>query len=107
MAKLETALDLHSGNGKTFMQVWDDSLEMDQWLAERGYADCLAAVEAGVSLPDELADTIRERASYDVGDRAWKRIMQALSSDFPLDEATQRQLDADLAALPWNAAGRR
>jgi hypothetical protein len=104
MAKLETALDLRSANKpKTLFELWDEWDERDQWLREHGFADCLAALEAGVTLPETLADGIRDRAAYDRRDRAWKRVMAALYGDQPLDDASQRQLDADFRLL--NAGG--
>jgi hypothetical protein len=50
------------------------------WLQERGYADALAAIEAGERGPVGLEDVLREQASYDPGRRAFARIQSALNS---------------------------
>ena len=57
------------------------------WLKERGYADALAAVEAGESGPGGLEDLLREQAGYDPRLRAWARIEKALDAGELPDDA--------------------
>jgi hypothetical protein len=77
---------------RTFQQAFDDFLTLDRWLGERGYADSLAAVEADEVGPEGLTDLLHKRAEYDLRDRAWERIEQAL-------KAHELPAEADLRLL--------
>ncbi len=71
----------------TFEQAMDRYLRLLAWLDERGYADALAAQEAGESGPEGLQDLLREQAAYDPKRRAWARLEAALNAHQLPDEA--------------------
>ena len=81
---------------KTFDQALADFVAVDNWLAERGYADHLAAIEAGESGPEGLEALLREYAGYDRRHRAFGRVEAAL-------DAGKLPDDADLRLLGENA----
>jgi hypothetical protein len=60
------------------------------WLKEHGYADHLAALEAGETGPEGLDDLLRKQASYDPRRRAFNRILKALAAGESPDDADMR-----------------
>jgi hypothetical protein len=79
----------------TFEEVWEQYERLWAWLETKGYADCLAALEAGESGPEGLEALLREQASCDTRRRAWERILAALDAhQLPDDE------DKRLHAIP-------
>ena len=76
----------------TFEQAFERYCRLLTWLEERGYADALAAVEAGETGPVGLENLLREQAGYDHKHRAFARIEKAL-------DAGELPTDADLRAL--------
>src|SRR5882762_10126600 len=76
----------------SFEELVDRYYQLLAWLEERGYADALAAVEAGEAGPIGLEKLLREQAGYDHKRRAFARIEQAL-------DAGQLPDDADLDAI--------
>jgi hypothetical protein len=62
------------------VSMWHRFVTVPTWLAEHGYADALAAVEAGETGPEGLEDLLREQAGYDEKHRAWARIEAALAA---------------------------
>ena len=63
---------------KSFYQAMAEFEKLSAWLNERGYADCLAAQEAGETGPAGLETLLCEQAARDWRDRAWSRIEAAL-----------------------------
>jgi hypothetical protein len=62
---------------KSLDQVVEEFMALSRWLAERGYADALAAVEAGDVPPEDLASLLREQAE---NRRACKEFEEWLAS---------------------------
>jgi hypothetical protein len=61
---------------------------LPHWLAERGFRDSLAVLEAGAiaRVPKELRALVQEQAVRDVRHRAWGRIETALAKgELPTD----------------------
>jgi hypothetical protein len=65
---------------KTWETALEDFLVLKRWLAERGYPDHLAALEAGESGPAGLQPLLQEYAGYDRRQRAFACIMAALKA---------------------------
>jgi len=80
LRRLETAVacKIKSVGRKTLEQTLADIRRLHEWRSERGYDDCLAAVEAGETGPEGLENMLREQAAYDPKRRAWRRIEEAL-----------------------------
>jgi len=76
------------------LEAWHLLVTIPVWLEERGFPDCLAAVEAGESGPAGLEDLVRERAGYDRKDRAWQRIEAAWHAGKLSDDADLEILHA-------------
>jgi hypothetical protein len=76
----------------SFEQTIERHLQLFSWLKERGFADSLAAIEAGERGPVGLEDILQEQARYDPKQRAFARIESALDSRKLPD-------DADLQAI--------
>jgi hypothetical protein len=74
----------------TFAEALDRYLALCAWLNERGFADPLAALEAGEIGPEGLEDLLREQAAYDPKRRAWARIEAALAAGELPDDADMR-----------------
>ena len=91
--RLERLERQQSNKGQlTFEQALERYERLLSWLEERGYADALAAVEAGERGPVGLEDVLREQARYDPRRRAFARITKAL-------DARKLPDDADLQAI--------
>jgi hypothetical protein len=78
--------------GRTFLQSVADFAELETWLAERNFADALAALEAGDVGPAGLEDLLQKCAGYDRRHRAFARIERALA-------AGELPAEADLKAV--------
>jgi hypothetical protein len=74
----------------TFSEFLDRHCRLYAWLAERGFADALAAVEAGESGPVGLVNILREQAGHDYKRRVFARIEKALDEGQLPDEADLR-----------------
>ena len=77
---------------------WESVEQYDRlltWLAERGYADCLAALEAGESGPKGLQEMLSKQAAYDPKRRAFARIEAALKAHQLPDDADVRLMADD------------
>jgi hypothetical protein len=83
---------------KTYFEALEDFTVLSQWLADRGYADCLAAIEAGDSCPEGLEALLREQAGYDYVHRAFRRVEAALEAH-KLPNAADVRLLNDRARL--------
>jgi len=77
----------------SFEEIVERYCRLLAWLDERGYADALAAVEAGEKGPVGLENLLREQARYDPKHRAMARFEQALNAGQLPDAA-----DVDLLA---------
>jgi len=91
LERLETTLDCktESTTRSAFRRAFEGFLALNRWLGERGYADALAAVEAGETGPESLSDDLREQAEYDHKRRVYARVERVLY-------AGQLPNDADL-----------
>ncbi len=92
LARIETglrtrALSPPTASRLTFDQAFEAYRRLDAWLKERGFADALAAVEAGEAGPAGLEDSLREQAGYDPRRRAWVRVEKALDAGVMPDDA--------------------
>lgn len=76
----------------TFEQNLERYDRLFSWLKERGYADALAAVEAGESGPVGLENLLREQAKFDPKHRAFARIEKALDAGELPDDADLRSI---------------
>jgi hypothetical protein len=74
------------------LPLWHGLVTLPAWLAERGHADCLAALEAGESGPEGADDLVRQQAPWDAKHRAWQRVQRAL-------DAGRRPDDADIRLM--------
>jgi hypothetical protein len=88
LARLERAKP--SVGRKTFHEVIDDFMTVRNWLAERGYPDHLAAIEAGETGPEGLEGLLREQAAHDPRRRAWTRFQMAINGQGLMDDADLR-----------------
>ena len=79
---------------KSFYQATADFERLWAWLNERGYADCLAAQEAGETGPAGLEELLCEQAARDLRDRAWFRIEAALQAGHLPDAADLELIEA-------------
>jgi len=95
LRRLETAVacKIKSVGRKTLEQTLADIRRLHEWRSERGYADCLAALEAGETGPEGLEDMLREQAQYDPKHRAWARIRAALKAGELPDEADLQAME--------------
>jgi hypothetical protein len=84
---------------KTFHEVIDDVMTVRNWLAERGYADHLAAIEAGETGPEGLEGLLREQAARDPRRRAWTRFQRAVNGEGPMDDADLRLIVGTARAM--------
>ena len=100
LKRLETAIQFETRceGRKTFEQALADFYTLHAWLDEHGYADCLSALEADASIPEELEEPLREQAAYDPRRRAWARIEAAL-------DAGQLPHDVDLRLVSLLPSG--
>lgn len=81
---------------KTWLMALNEYLLLGEWLAERGYSDHLAAIEAGESGPDGLEALLQEFAEHDSIKRALNRIEAALDAgDLPNEEDLRHVAEAD------------
>jgi hypothetical protein len=92
IVRLERSQQTEPPAQKTFYEALADFAALDHWLAERGYADHLAAIEAGETGPPGLEALLREYAGYDPSHRAFRRVETAL-------EAGELPDDADVCLL--------
>ena len=105
--RLETVLACNGEPGqRTFDKAMADFDALCQWLEERGYHDCLAALEAGESGPEGLQDLLREQAAYDPKRRAWAHIEAALDAgELPDDAHLKMMTQAPIPAAVEDAGG--
>jgi hypothetical protein len=82
------------------LRFWHRSVTLPAWLERHGYADALAALEAGETGPEGLVDLLREQAGYDQKDRAWDRIEKALNGDEPAEIQSAIYEALDQPTLP-------
>jgi hypothetical protein len=82
----------------TFGELWALFEHLLAWLDRHGYADSLAALEAGAAPPAGLKELLHEQAAYDRKRRAWARVEAALAAgEVPADDDMRLHLrGADL-----------
>jgi hypothetical protein len=99
--RLETIVAAKNEPGwKTFEEAMADWVRLWDWLDERGYKDCLAALEAGETGPEGLEELLREYAAYDPKHRAWARIEAALDAGELPDDADLEMMQAPRPRCP-------
>jgi hypothetical protein len=79
---------------KSLYQATADFERLWAWLNERGFADCLAAQEAGETGPAGLEEQLREQAAHDSRRRAFSRIEAALQAGRLPDTADVELIEA-------------
>jgi hypothetical protein len=109
LKRLEAILARKGGpRQKTFDETLADAAALWAWLEDRGYPDCLAALEAGETGPEGLEDMLREQATYDPHRRAFARIEAALDAGRLPVEANVKLMERDgKAGLPPATSSRR
>ena len=87
VARLEAAMiRKRTPRQKTFEDIAEEAGRLQDWLEQHGYSDCLAALEAGESVPADIEEMLRHLATYDSLHRAWDRIEAALAAgELPAD----------------------
>jgi hypothetical protein len=104
--RLEKQTPDNEGECSAFEKLLADIGTLSDWLDERGYSDCLAALEAGESGPQGLETMLKEQASHCHMDRAFARVEKAIKPGVKLTEAEQRQLEADVALVTGRNRGK-